>query len=118
MLENVFPLDQSKSMFEQETPGHNRWHPAIPEAATVRLGTDFRMDCREWTDGQVNNTDDASDIVEPRYSEFLTFIGNSMDDEGNNHYMDTTLAYRQSCLSAIDYLSKLGYTREQAYLLL
>jgi formamidase len=363
MPENVFPLDQSKSMFEQEVPGHNRWHPDIPAAATVGPGTDFRMDCREWTDGQVKNTDDANDIrdmelsfnhvlsgpvaidgaepgdilvvdildlgphlpdsapeglagagwgytgifakengggfltdefpeaqkaiwdfhgiyvtsrhipgvrfagighpglfgcapshdllarwnrreqalidtnpnrvpplalppepnnallgtlpegehervaaeacrtvpprehcgnvdiknfsrgarvylpvyvegaklsvgdlhfsqgdgeisfcgaiemggwiefgvdlikggvakygmrtpyfkpgpIEPRYSEFLTFIGISVDDEGKNHYMDTTLAYRQACLSAIDYLSKLGYTREQAYLLL
>ena len=62
MPENVFPLDQSKSMFDQEVPGHNRWHPDIPEIATVRPGTDFRMDCREWTDGQVKNTDDANDI--------------------------------------------------------
>ena len=62
MAENVFPLDQSKSMFEQEVPGHNRWHPEIPAVATVNPGDDFRMDCREWTDGQVKNTDDANDI--------------------------------------------------------
>lgn len=62
MAENVFPLDQSKSMFEQEVPGHNRWHPEIPAVATVSPGDDFRMDCREWTDGQVKNTDDANDI--------------------------------------------------------
>ena len=40
-------------------------------------------------------------LVEPRYSEFLTFIGISVYDEGNNRYLDTTLAYRQACLSAI-----------------
>jgi formamidase len=57
-------------------------------------------------------------LVEPRYSEFLTFIGISVYDEGNNRYLDTTLAYRQACLSAIGYLSKLGYAREQTYLLL
>ncbi|HKH09869.1 MAG TPA: formamidase [Rubrobacter sp.] len=62
MPENVFPIDQGKSMFDQEVPGHNRWHPEIPPAATVRPGTDFRMDCREWTDGQILNTDDANDI--------------------------------------------------------
>lgn len=62
MAENVFQIDQSRSMFEQEVPGHNRWHPEIPAAATVRPGSDFRMDCREWTDGQVGNTDDANDI--------------------------------------------------------
>lgn len=32
--------------------------------------------------------------------------------------MDATVAYRQAALSAISYLSKLGYTEEQAYLLL
>ncbi len=62
MAQNVFRIDQSKSMFDQEVPGHNRWHPEIPPAATVRPGEDFRMDCREWTDGQINNTDDANDV--------------------------------------------------------
>lgn len=62
MSENVFPIDQTKSMYDQETPGHNRWHPDIPAAAAVKPGTDFRMDCREWTDGQISNSDDASDI--------------------------------------------------------
>jgi formamidase len=32
MPENSFPIDQSKSMFDQELPGHNRWHPEIPSA--------------------------------------------------------------------------------------
>lgn len=62
MPQNAFPIDQRKSMFEQDTPGHNRWHPDIPAAATVSPGDDFRMDCREWTDGQIKNTDDANDI--------------------------------------------------------
>lgn len=62
MPENVFPLDHGKPMAQQQTPGHNRWHPDIPAAATVRPGSDFRMDCREWTDGQVENTDNANDI--------------------------------------------------------
>ncbi len=56
--------------------------------------------------------------IEPRYSEFLTFVGISVDENGNNHYMDATVAYRQACLSAIEYLKKFGYTGEQAYLLL
>jgi formamidase len=33
--------------------------------------------------------------VEPRYSEFLTFVGFSVDPRtGEQHYLDTTLAYR------------------------
>ena len=62
LAENFFPLDQSKSMFEQDVPGYNRWHPDIPAVASVDPGTDFRMDCCEWTDGQIKNTDDASDV--------------------------------------------------------
>lgn len=62
MAENIFSIDQSKSMGEQDVPGHNRWHPDIPAVASVDPGTDFRMDCREWTDGQIKNTDDASDV--------------------------------------------------------
>ena len=56
--------------------------------------------------------------VEPRYSEFLTFIGISVDEGGENHYLDATIAYRRACLNAIAYLKTFGYTGEQAYLLL
>jgi formamidase len=57
--------------------------------------------------------------VEPRYSEFVTFIGVSVDHDSNtNHYNDATLAYRNACLNAITYLQKFGYSGEQAYLLL
>ena len=57
--------------------------------------------------------------VEPRYSEFLTFIGVSVDhDTDTNYYLDATLAYRRACLNAVEYLKKFGYTGEQAYLLL
>ncbi|MHC3003892.1 formamidase [Gordonia metallireducens] len=57
-------------------------------------------------------------IVEPRYSEFLTFVGFSVDKQGNQHYLDSTLAYQNACLNAIEYLSKFGWTKEQVYLLL
>jgi Predicted acetamidase/formamidase len=57
--------------------------------------------------------------VEPRYSEFLTFIGVSVDRETDeNYYLDATVAYRRACLNAIEYLKKFGYSGEQAYLLL
>lgn len=57
-------------------------------------------------------------IVEPRYSEFLTFVGISVDEAGNQHYLDSQLAYKRACLNAISYLTKFGYSPEQAYLLL
>ncbi|MEY7972092.1 formamidase [Saccharomonospora xinjiangensis] len=56
--------------------------------------------------------------VEPRYSEYLTFAGLSVTESGEQRYLDSTLAYRRACLHAIDYLTTVGYTREQAYLLL
>jgi len=56
--------------------------------------------------------------VEPRYSEFLTFVGFSVDKNGKQHFLDSTLAYQNACLNAIEYFSKFGWTREQVYLML
>ncbi|QFQ03316.1 Acetamidase [Corynebacterium urogenitale] len=42
--------------------GHNRWHPEIPPVATIKPGTTFRADCREWFDGFIKNDDSAEDI--------------------------------------------------------
>ena len=43
-------------------PGHNRWHPDIPAVASVRPGSEFRLECREWTDAQLGNNDSANDV--------------------------------------------------------
>jgi formamidase len=57
--------------------------------------------------------------VEPRYSEFLTFIGIGVDHSTDTQlYNDATMAYRNACLTAIAYLEKFGYSGAQAYLLL
>jgi formamidase len=57
--------------------------------------------------------------VEPRYSEFISFVGVSVDHDTNtNYYMNATLAYKRACLNAIEYLKTFGYSGEQAYLLL
>jgi formamidase len=62
MAEVVFHVDQSKSMTEQDPPGHNRWHPDIPIVAEVRPGDEFRVECREWTDAQIGNNDSSNDV--------------------------------------------------------
>ena len=62
MPEVLFSVDQSRSVFEQEVKPHNRWHPDVPTVATVRPGTEFRLECREWFDGTVHNDDSADDI--------------------------------------------------------
>ncbi|KAJ2965505.1 hypothetical protein NQ176_g10583 [Zarea fungicola] len=58
--------------------------------------------------------------VAPHYgpSRYLTFEGFSVDEHGKQHYMDATVAYRQACLRAIQYLKQFGYSGEQIYLLL
>jgi formamidase len=55
-------VDQSKSMRDQAAPGHNRWHPDVPAVATVKPGSYLRIECREWTDGQIGNNDSAVDV--------------------------------------------------------
>ena len=62
MPETLFKVDLRKPMKEQAVPGHNRWHPDIPAAFAVNPGTSFRMECMDWTDGQIRNNDDPSDI--------------------------------------------------------
>ncbi|MDQ3900151.1 MAG: acetamidase/formamidase family protein, partial [Actinomycetota bacterium] len=62
MPEVLFSVDQSKSFYDQAVPPHNRWHPDIPPVATVRPGTEFRLECREWFDGTVHDDDSADDI--------------------------------------------------------
>lgn len=69
--------------------------------------------------GIVNNPVFKPGPVEPHYSEFLVFEGISVDEfSGKQHYLDAHLAYRRACLNAIEYLKTLGYTGEQAYMLL
>lgn len=62
MPTNLFPLDSDKPFKDQEKLGHNRWHPDIPPVETVQPGDTFRIDCREWFDGFIQNDDSADDI--------------------------------------------------------
>jgi formamidase len=62
MPDVAFSVDQSKSMADQAVPGHNRWHPDIPAVTSVRPGSEFRVECREWTDSQIGNNDSANDV--------------------------------------------------------
>jgi formamidase len=63
MPEQLFPLDSTKKFEDQAKVGHNRWHPEIPPVATVKAGSSFRVDCREWFDGAIVNDDSAEDIL-------------------------------------------------------
>ncbi|OJJ48700.1 hypothetical protein ASPZODRAFT_61560 [Penicilliopsis zonata CBS 506.65] len=58
--------------------------------------------------------------VEPHFGpgRYLTFEGFSVDEKGKQHYLDATVAYRQTCLRVIEYLRRYGYNDYQIYLLL
>lgn len=49
---------------EEQDVLHNRWHPEIPMVAMVNPGDEFRVECVDWTGGQISNDDDATDIKE------------------------------------------------------
>ena len=56
--------------------------------------------------------------VDPQYAEWLAFSGTSVTLDGKQRYLDSHLSYQRACLHAIDYLTKFGYTPEQAYMIL
>jgi formamidase len=41
---------------------HNRWHPDIPIVSWVKPGAQFRVECVDWTGGQIKDDDSAMDI--------------------------------------------------------
>src|SRR4028118_1856662 len=62
MPQVLFKVDLTKPMSEQELVGHNRWHPDIPAVVSVNPGDVFRIECKDWTDGQIKNDDSPDDI--------------------------------------------------------
>jgi formamidase len=62
MPKTLFKVDLTKPMSKQELVGHNRWHPDIPATVSVKPGEVFRIECKDWTDGQIKNNDDPMDI--------------------------------------------------------
>lgn len=51
--------------------------------------------------------------LEPRFSEWLVFEGLSVDEQGRQHFLDASVAYKRAVLNCIHYLSKFGYTKQQ-----
>ncbi|MCJ1444809.1 MAG: hypothetical protein MMC23_005312 [Stictis urceolatum] len=60
-LRTALKVDLDKPVIEQ--PGlHNRWHPDIPFAGTIKDGEVVKIECVDWTGGQIKNNDSADDI--------------------------------------------------------
>ncbi len=62
MPETLFKVDLKKPPREQPMPLHNRWHPEVPAVVTVKPGVVFRVECLDWTGGQIGNNDSANDV--------------------------------------------------------
>mmetsp|Transcript_821 Transcript_821/g.2789 ORF Transcript_821/g.2789 Transcript_821/m.2789 type:complete len:454 (-) Transcript_821:463-1824(-) len=56
--------------------------------------------------------------LQPNYSEWLVFEGISVDEQGEQHFLDASLAYKRAVLNCIKYMAKFGYSEEQILLLL
>ncbi|MGI4984447.1 MAG: formamidase [Janthinobacterium lividum] len=56
--------------------------------------------------------------ITPNYNDYLIFEGISVDEAGQQHYLDVNVAYRQACLNAIEYMKKFGYSGAQAHSIL
>jgi len=65
MPEVIYAVDRDLSvpMAEQVMPGHNRWHPDIPPVVAVDPGGPYRIECKEWTDEQIGDTDSPDDVA-------------------------------------------------------
>jgi len=62
MVKKLIEVDVKKKPWEQEVPLHNRWHPDIPPVATVDEGEVFRVECIDWTGGQIKDSDSSDDV--------------------------------------------------------
>ena len=61
-METIIKIDVTKPADEQDGVIHNRWHPDIPMVTMVKPGDEFRVECLDWTGGQIKNDDSANDI--------------------------------------------------------
>ena len=62
MASTVFRAEMDKWPEDQAVKTHNRWHPDIPIVEWFKPGDEFRVECYDWTGGQIKNDDSANDI--------------------------------------------------------
>ena len=62
MIKTLVSVDTTKTPEQQPVPLHNRWHPDIPAIAEVKSGDVFRVECIDWTGGQIHDSDSADDV--------------------------------------------------------
>jgi len=81
MVNTIISVDTTKNPWDQETPLHNRWHPDIPSVAAVEEGEIFRVECVDWTGGQIKNDDSSDDIKNVDLSQ-VHYLSGPIDIKG------------------------------------
>lgn len=89
---------------------------AIEMAGWIHLGVDLIKD--GMNKYGIKHAMMLPSPIEPRFSRYLVFEGYSVDEAGEQHYLDAHVAYRRACLEAVSYLQQFGYTGEEAYVIL
>ncbi|KAK0283681.1 hypothetical protein LTR35_006140 [Friedmanniomyces endolithicus] len=54
-------VDLKKEAYDQPQL-HNRWHPDIPFCGTIKNNEVVKIQCVDWTGGQIGNNDSADDV--------------------------------------------------------
>jgi formamidase len=60
-MDTLIKVDLAAPATDHDTI-HNRWHPDIPIVSWVEPGAQFRVECIDWTGGQIKNDDSATDV--------------------------------------------------------
>jgi formamidase len=60
-MDTLISVDVSTAPTKQDVI-HNRWHPDLPMVSWVKPGDEFRVECIDWTGGQIKDDDSAKDI--------------------------------------------------------
>ena len=81
MPKKLISVDPKKLPWDQETPLHNRWHPDIPPVAKVSEGECFRVECVDWTGGQIKNDDSSDDVKNVDLSQ-VHYLSGPIEVEG------------------------------------
>ncbi|RDA86065.1 hypothetical protein CP532_1273 [Ophiocordyceps camponoti-leonardi (nom. inval.)] len=61
---------------------HNRWHPDIPAVASIKPGETVKIECLDWTGGQIRNDDSANDVRDVDLTE-VHYLTGPFDIEGS-----------------------------------
>lgn len=78
--EYLVKIDLSRPAWEQEGV-HNRWHPDVPAYKKIKQNKSYKIECFDWTGGQVGNNDSADDI---KYCDLtrIHYLSGPFDVEG------------------------------------